>query len=98
VLTSGGLNAFGARAISLCVSMLFTFGLNRTLTFQAKGPIRLSEFVAYIAASGMGMALNYLIYAGSLALGLHWLPAMVVGTLCAALFNFFAYARIFKRG
>lgn len=97
VLTNVGLNAYLARAVSLCVSIAFTFMLNRVVTFQANGPVTSREVGAYIGASGVGMALNYLIYAACLKLGVMWLPAMVLGTGVASAFNFLAYGRIFKK-
>jgi putative flippase GtrA len=96
-LTHMGLGAYVARALSLCLSVAFTFVLNRIMTFQAKGPFAWQEVGAYIGASGIGIAINYLIYAGCLKLGLSWLPAMVLGTGIASAFNFFAYGRIFKK-
>jgi putative flippase GtrA len=93
-----GLSAYVARAISLCVSVAFTFGLNRAATFQAAGPITLAEIAAYVGASGFGIFLNYVIFAGSMKLGLSWLPAMALGTGFASAFNFLAYGKIFKKG
>jgi putative flippase GtrA len=96
-LTHIGIGPYIARTISLCVSVAFTFCLNRLLTFSARGPITGGEVVAYVSASAMGMAINYLLYAGALKLGLPWLSAMALGTVVASAFNFFAYGRIFKR-
>jgi putative flippase GtrA len=96
-LTHLGLNAYVARAISLSVSVTFTFGFNRLLTFRAAGPITMAEVGAYVGASGFGMFLNYAIFAGALKLGLMWLPAMLLGTAIASAFNFLAYGRIFKK-
>jgi putative flippase GtrA len=96
-LTHLGLSAYVARVISLCVSITFTFMLNRLLTFSAKGPVTLTEVGAYIGASLIGIGINYGVYAALLKASLHWLPAMVTGTIMASLFNFFAYKRIFKK-
>jgi putative flippase GtrA len=96
-LTHLGLSAYLARALSLCLSVAFTFALNRMMTFQASGPVRWQEVGAYIGASGLGIAINYLIYIGCLKLGWTWLPAMVLGTGIASAFNFLAYGRIFKK-
>ena len=96
-LTGLGLNAYAARGLSLCLSIAFTFMLNRLVTFQAGGPITKDEVTAYITASGIGVALNYLIYAGCLKFGMMWLPAMVLGTGIASAFNFLAYGHIFKK-
>jgi putative flippase GtrA len=88
---------YWARVVSLCVSIAFTFWLNRYLTFQAKGRRNWQEVSAYIGASGIGILLNYAIYAGGLKTGLHWFVAMALGTLIASAFNFLAYGRIFKK-
>jgi putative flippase GtrA len=79
------------------MSVSFTFVLNRALTFQVAGAISWAEIIAYIGASGLGMMINYGVYAGGLKFGLMWLPAMVLGTVIASAFNFFAYGRIFKK-
>jgi putative flippase GtrA len=97
LLTGLGLGPYGARVVSLCVSIAFTFCLNRHLTYQARGTITLTEVGAYIGASGIGIALNYGVYAGCLKLGLPWFLAMALGTAIASGFNFFAYGRIFKK-
>lgn len=97
-LTYIGLSVYVARTLSLCASVSFTFCLNRLLTFQAAGLIKLTEILAYIGASGIGICLNYGIFAVGLKLGLTWLPAMILGTVIASAFNFFAYGRIFKSG
>jgi putative flippase GtrA len=96
-LTQLGLSAYVGRGLSLCVSVVFTFILNRRATFRAQGPVKASEVVAYIGASGLGIAINYAVFAACLALGLKWLPAMGLGTVIASAFNFVAYGRIFKK-
>jgi putative flippase GtrA len=95
-LKSLHVSAYGARVISLAASVLLTFFLNRSLTFQAKGPLQPQDFLAYATASGVGVAINYILYAVGIKLGAPLLLAMAVGTLCAALFNFFTYGRIFR--
>lgn len=91
-----GLGPYLSRAISLCISVAFTFGLNRFATFQAKGPITLTEVVSYVGASGVGIGLNYGVFSVCLYFGMVWLWAMIIGTAIASLFNFLAYRRIFK--
>lgn len=93
-----GLNPFLARVISISTSMVFTFFLNRTLTFGKFGTIGWAEIVAYVGASGIGAGINYLVFAGGIKLGLPWFPAIALGTIIAAAFNFVAYGRIFKSG
>jgi putative flippase GtrA len=96
-LSELGLGPYLARALSLTVSVAYTFCLNRLLTFRASGPVRLHEVVAYLGASGIGMAINYGLYAGGVKLGLSWFVAMAIGTIVASIFNFLAYGRIFQR-
>jgi putative flippase GtrA len=96
-LTQFGLGPYVARVVSLCVSVAFTFCLNRLLTFSAAGPVSSGEIVAYVGASGIGIGINYGLYAGGIKLGLPFLVAMAIGTIIASAFNFFAYGRIFKK-
>ncbi len=95
-LTHFGLSAYIARGASICVSIAFTFALNRTMTFQASGPVTKAEVASYVSASGIAIVLNYGIFATCLKFGMTWLPAMVLGTVAASAFNFLAYGRIFK--
>jgi putative flippase GtrA len=96
-LTHFGVGPYVARVISLGLCVAFTFCLNRMITYSAAGPVTWGEVIAYIGASGMGICINYLLYAGGIKLGLPWLLAMAIGTLIASAFNFFAYGRIFKK-
>jgi putative flippase GtrA len=96
-LTHIGTGPYVARVVSLSLSVAFTFFLNRFLTFNAQGSVTWREVVAYVGASGMGMIINYAIFAGAIKLNLPWLGAMALGTIIASTFNFFAYGRIFKK-
>ena len=92
-----GWGAYVARAISLCLTVAFTFFLNRSITFAARGPVTAREVGAYVGASSIGMVINYALFAGCMQLGMAWLPAMIIGTGVASAFNFLAYGRIFKK-
>jgi putative flippase GtrA len=96
-LTHVGMGPYLARILSLCASIAFTFVLNRTLTYQAAHTVTLGEVFAYVGASGIGILLNYGIYAAGIKLGLTWIFAMALGTILASSFNFLAYGRIFKK-
>jgi putative flippase GtrA len=96
-LTQGGLDEYRARLVSIGAAMAFTFCLNRAITFRVEGHVQWREVVAYVGASSVGIILNYAIYAGSVRLGLAWLPAMALGTIIASAFNFLAYGRIFRK-
>jgi putative flippase GtrA len=97
VMTQMGVSAYMSRIVSLAMSVIFTFVLNRQATFSAQGQATWREFLAYVGASSIGIAINYALFSGCLKLGLAWLPAMVIGTVIASAFNFFAYGRIFKK-
>ena len=92
-----GWGAYVARAISLCLTVAFTFVLNRSITFAASGPVTAREVGAYVGASSIGVGINYALFVGCMQLGMAWLPAMIVGTGVASAFNFLAYGRIFKK-
>jgi putative flippase GtrA len=51
---------------------------------------------AYVAASLIGLLINYLVFVGAIWAKFPLLLAMAVGTLVASTFNFLAYGRIFK--
>lgn len=90
-----GVNLYACRAISLVVVVLFTFVMNRWATFGQTGVPELSAFTAYVIASLLGLGINYTIFAALTMLYVPWLPAMALGTLLSAAFNFLSYGRIF---
>jgi len=91
-----GLDKYLSRALSLFVVVLFTFVLNRQATFAAKGWPSVQEVAAYIAASLIGLLINYLVFVGASWIKFPLLLAMAAGTIIASAFNFLAYGRIFK--
>ena len=91
-----GVDKYLSRALSLIVVVLFTFVLNRQATFAAAGWPRVHEVFAYVAASLIGLLINYLVFVGAIWAKFPLLLAMAVGTLAASTFNFLAYGRIFK--
>lgn len=91
-----GLDVYLSRALSLIVVVLFTFFLNRQATFAATGWPSLQEVAAYVAASLIGLVINYLVFVGAIWVKLPLLLAMAAGTIVASTFNFLAYGKIFK--
>jgi len=91
-----GLDVFLSRALSLIVVVLFTFVLNRQATFAASGWPSVREVFAYVAASLIGLLINYLVFVGATWAKLPLLLAMAAGTIVASTFNFLAYGKIFK--
>lgn len=91
-----GLDVFLSRALSLIVVVLFTFVLNRQATFAATGWPSVQEVAAYVAASLIGLLINYLVFVGATWVKSPLLLAMAAGTIVASTFNFLAYGKIFK--
>ena len=91
-----GLDVYLSRAVSLIVVVLFTFVLNRQATFAATGWPNAREAFAYVAASLIGLLINYLVFVGATFANLPLLLAMAAGTIVASTFNFLAYGKIFK--
>jgi putative flippase GtrA len=91
-----GLDKYLSRALSLFLVVLFTYVLNRQSTFAAEGWPSVKEVAAYIAASLIGILINYVVFVGASWLKLPLLLAMAAGTLVASTFNFLAYGKIFK--
>lgn len=91
-----GLDKYLSRALSLIVVVLFTFVLNRQATFAATGWPSVKEVLAYVAASLIGLLINYLVFVGATWVKLPLLLAMAAGTIVASTFNFLAYGKIFK--
>lgn len=91
-----GLDKYLSRALSLIVVVLFTFVLNRQATFAASGWPSVQEVAAYVAASLIGLLINYLVFVGATWVKLPLLLAMAAGTIVASTFNFLAYGKIFK--
>ena len=91
-----GLDKYLSRALSLFLVVLFTYVLNLQSTFAAEGWPSVQEVTAYIAASLIGLLINYVVFVGASWLKLPLLLAMAAGTLVASTFNFLAYGKIFK--
>ncbi len=91
-----GLDVYLSRALSLIVVVLFTFVLNRQATFAATGWPSVQEVAAYVAASLIGLLINYLVFVGAIWVKFPLLLAMAAGTIVASTFNFLAYGKIFK--
>ena len=89
-----GASPYAGRVLSIVVTIVFTWWLNRRLTFGTAAAPSWREFGAYVVQSLAGAAVNYAVYAGVLwAGGPVWL-ALVVGTGIASVFNFFRYRTI----
>lgn len=93
IVASGGSPYLG-RIVSVALSMVFTWGLNRRLTFATAAPPSWAEFGRYIAVALAGIALNLALYWGALWLGAPIWLAFVIGTGLTAVFSFFRYRAV----
>jgi putative flippase GtrA len=89
-----GASPYAGRVVSIAVSIVFTWWLNRRLTFATSAPPSWREFGAYGLQSLFGAAVNYAVYAGAIAAGLPVIAGLVLGTGIASVFNFVRYRAI----
>ena len=90
VIHFGGSRYF-SRFISIAVAMVYTWTLNRRLTFATVAPPSWREFAHYAAVTLTGVSINLAIYSAVLWLGAPVPLAFVAGTGTAAVFNFLRY-------
>lgn len=94
LIISGGGSRYGARIVSVAVSMVFTWILNRRLTFATATPPSWAEFGRYTAVAMAGIVLNLTIYWSALGLGAATWLAFVLGAGFTAVFSFFRYRAV----
>ena len=100
------LNAYVAGLCSFLVAVTFTWWGNRTFTFReraARGRNSiLAEWAGFVAANGVGFALNYTAYATMIAVAPppanNPFLALAVGTIAGLALNFLLSSRlVFRR-
>lgn len=94
LLIGVGGSRYAARIASVAVSMVFTWALNRRLTFATAASPSWSEFGRYTAVAMAGIALNLTIYWTALWFGAATWLAFVLGTGITAVFSFFRYRAV----
>ena len=93
---AAGASPYAGRVLSIAAAIVFTWALNRWLTFRTAASPSWREFGAYALQSLAGAALNYAVYSAALWAGAPVLAALVLGTGIAAVFNFVRYRALFK--
>lgn len=83
-----------ARVPAVAVALVFTWLLNRRLTFRTPVPPSWVEFVRYAFSGLLGMAINLAIYWIALALGAPVWFAFTVGVGIAAVVTFLRYRAV----
>ena len=76
---------------SIGVAIVFTWLMNRRLTFKVEAPPSWAEFAHYVAISLMGALINYVVFSAAALAKAPLLLAMALGTVCAMGFNFVRY-------
>ena len=90
-----GFGFYAGRIVSLTVSVIFTFFMNRRFTFRSAHPPSWAEFGRYVRTVLFGSALNYALYSGGLLLNMHPILALALATIVTAIFNFVQFKIIF---
>lgn len=97
LLGLAGVPALAGRMASLSASVGIGFLLNRAFTFRAEGRPSLAEFRLYVVAAGLGIAVNYGVFAAAHRGGLPDPAAIGAGMLAAAAVTFTRFRAIFGR-
>ncbi|WP_199554279.1 GtrA family protein [Sandaracinobacteroides hominis] len=92
-----GIPPLWGRVFSLSASVGAGFLLNRFFTFRAEGRPTLPELGRYLLAAGLGMAVNYGVFALLHRAGLADAVAIAGGMLAAALVTFTRFRAIFRK-
>ena len=91
-----GASPYAGRVLSVAVAIVFTWWLNRRLTFRTAAAPTWREFRGYVLQSLLGAGVNYAVYAAALALGASTIVALVLGTGIASAFNFVRYRKLLR--
>lgn len=89
-----GASPYAGRVLSIAVAIVFTWWLNRRLTFATAAPPSWREFGAYALQSLLGAGINYAVYVAVIAAGAPVIVGLVLGTGVAAVVNFVRYRAI----
>ena len=98
---AAGLDPFSARLIAVLAAMTYTWLLNRSFTFGASPDHPAREWLRYMAANGVGAALNYAVYSLLLLLfapSLSPLLALCIASAVAMLVNYWSNGRFVFTG
>lgn len=93
---TAGASPYAGRVLSIALTIVFTWWLNRRLTFRTAARPTWREFRGYVVQSLAGAALNYAIFSGVLWASGGVLLALVLGTGLASAFNFVRYRALLK--
>ena len=86
-----------ARAVSIALVVIFTWQLNRRITFKLRTPPTFKEFAHYVAISLASIVINYGVFTILVFLHMPIIPAAAIGTVIAAIFNFVRYRALLAK-
>lgn len=86
-----------ARAVSIALTVVFTWQLNHWITFRRRTPPTFSEFGQYVAISLASIVINYGVFTGLVFLHTPLILAAAIGTVVAAVFNFIRYRALLSK-
>lgn len=93
ILTEAGVSPVLARMPAIVAAIFTTWIMNRALTFRVSVPRSGEEIVRYIVVALSAAALNFLIYAGLVLIGVWPVIAVAISTLVLLFYSFFGYRR-----
>ena len=96
IMALGG-SRYAGRIVSVAVAVVFTWALNRTLTFATVDPPSWREFRHYVVVALAGSGLNLAIYWLALILGAPTWAAFGLGVGLTAIFSFWRYRKLLHR-
>lgn len=100
-----GLGPYAGRALSFAFAVTFTWAVNRHVTFGDKratdAPGMAREWMRFVAANSIGLAVNYAVYAALIV----WGPGLLanpmvaagIGAIAGLAFNYTASSRLVFR-
>ena len=101
LLTRGlGLSPFLARPLSICVAMVVSWLINRTITFSQTVPPSIAEFGRFAAVAWTAQAINYGVFAAILLVmpSLEPVIALALACLVSMIVSFNGYKHgVFRR-
>ncbi len=94
LVTTGGQAPLAARVVSIGVATLFTWALNRSMTFGASGRRRREEIARYALVTVGAQGFNYAVFALLVTTVLASMPklALLAGSGMAAVFSYLGHS------
>jgi putative flippase GtrA len=86
-LTAAGIQPLVASSIGFVASAVANYTLNRRFTFRSDVKY-VTGLERFSIIAGVGLALNAMVMAAGISLGIHYVPSQVVATAVVLLWNF----------